>query len=79
MSYSVKAPQLILRGFSVAQKSGPTRLTAGPLWVCTAGGIRTRDLALSQNAALSAELQRHTSWNLGVRAYLGILKCASCG
>ena len=28
--------------------------------VCTAGGIRTRDLTLSQRVALSAELQRYT-------------------
>ena len=49
---------------SETNKSSPARLTAGLLYVRTAGRIRTYDQPLSQNGALSAELQRYAIWNL---------------
>lgn len=42
---------------TLSNTNGPSRLTVGPFGVRTAGGIRTRDLTLSQKVALSAELQ----------------------
>ena len=63
---------------ALQNKNSPARRTAGLLYVRTADRIRTYDQPLSQNGALSAELQRYAIWNLDCLRTAKFRKLLNC-